>query len=140
METKEIKKNTHGGARKGSGGKGRKLPKTLLKEASLERIKDRVYKMSDKLISAQAISAMGTHKMITKDKSGKITTVVNVKRMQMLIDTGELGVNYFIMLIMFLLKYFLLFFDSEHNLVPVTWIIDLVIDSLNNEAVALNNH
>lgn len=80
--------------------KGKKAAKTLDKEASLERIRQRVFAMSDKLINAQAVVAMGTHKMVRPytgtDGLPKTETVRDMDEMEKLIQNGVLGKDYLI--------------------------------------------
>lgn len=92
-------KRREAGRKGGKNKKGHKLPKTLEKEHMMERIRQRVFKMTDKLIDAQAIVAVGTHKMIHmyKDADGIHTeTIRDMDRMQDLLDNGKYGIDYVI--------------------------------------------
>lgn len=80
--------------------KGVLSPETILKNKAEKILRTRIYKMTDKLISAQSIVAIGTHKMIriSIDADGKkhVETVRDEKRMQNLLDTGVYGKDYII--------------------------------------------
>ena len=96
LKDKRIRAGKLGGKNK----KGKKSAKTIDKEASLERIRQRVYEMSDKLINAQAIVALGTWKMVRpyigEDGMPHTETIRNMDDMQKLIDTGVHGKDYLI--------------------------------------------
>lgn len=102
MENATTEKKQHGGARKGSGlKKGTKLKKTVERELVLEAARKRIFDMTDKLLSAQAIVAVGTHKMLRlyKDKATGLIqteTIRDMDKMQDLIDTGVYGEDYVI--------------------------------------------
>ncbi len=105
MEATIDKRKKNGGARKGSGRKrGVKSKHTLAnlktREQALELFQQRAFKMTNKLLDAQSIVAMGTHKMIavTKDAEGKthVETIRDEKRMQEFLDTGTYGIHYMI--------------------------------------------
>lgn len=61
----------------------------------------RIGKFANKIISAQAIVAMGTHKMVRKymgsDGIPHVETIRDEKTMQDLIDNGEYGKDYLIL-------------------------------------------
>lgn len=61
----EEKKSKAGGAGRGQGRKkGSKAPKTFEKEKMLERIRQRVYAMSDSLVNAQSVVALGYYNLV----------------------------------------------------------------------------
>ncbi len=90
-----------GGKQPGAGRPpGLKNKKTLEREKVQEAINNRIFAMADKLISAQQIQALGTHKMVRmfKDEMGKpsVETIRDEKRMQKLLDEGQYGKDYVI--------------------------------------------
>ena len=100
MEATKTKLKGSGGAGRGQGRKkGSKLPKTLEKLKQLEALKQRVFAMTNKLVNAQAMIALGTHKMICVHKTAegmKAETVRDEDRMQSFLDTGVYGKDYLI--------------------------------------------
>ncbi len=100
MATEKQLKANKKNAEKAGRPKGAKSPKTLDKEASLERIRQRVFAMSDKLINAQAVVAMGTYKMVRPyigtDGLPKTETIRDMDDMEKLIQEGTLGKDYLI--------------------------------------------
>lgn len=81
--------------------KGSLSKTTLLKQKMQTAFNQRVYRMTDKLLSSQVIAALGTHRMvvITKGDDGKpqLETVRDQKRMDNLLDIGEYGKDYMIL-------------------------------------------
>ncbi len=64
-----------------------------------KRLVERVFKMTDKLLNAQAVVALGSHKMLRpfiKDGVPSVETIRDEKEMQRLIDTGVYGKDYLI--------------------------------------------
>lgn len=98
LREKRIEAGRKGGLAK----KDKGTKKTLLKEEVFEVAKQRVFAMTQKLVNAQSIVAVGTHKMVRtyKDASGMPHTEVirDTDRMQELIDTGEYGKDYMILI------------------------------------------
>lgn len=86
----------------GKGGRpaGAVSAQTKRKQLGAKRIIDRVYKMTDKLIDAQAIVALGSHKMLRtfvgEDGMPHVETIRDEERMQKLIDEGVYGKDYVI--------------------------------------------
>ena len=79
---------------------GTKSAKTLLKEQVRRELEQRMYHMSHKLLNAQAIAAVGTHKMIqimNGPNDTKITrTIRHITEIERLLDTGVYGKDYII--------------------------------------------
>jgi len=75
---------------------------TRKKIAQTKAMNKRIVAMTDKLINAQAIIAVGTHKMVRmyKGEDGKthVETIRDEVRMQNLIDSGEYGKDYVIVI------------------------------------------
>lgn len=75
-------------------------PEVKLRIKAQKAMRMRLYRMTDKLLNAQNIVAVGTHKMITisKDDLGidHVKTIRDQKHMQKLLDEGRYGVDYFI--------------------------------------------
>jgi len=99
----EIIKENRGGYREGSGQpKGTKSEKTLLKEQIRAEMHQRVFKVSQKILSAQMVVAIGTHKMIQIMKGPGDTVVTRTIRdtdeMQKLLDEGVYGVDYIVLI------------------------------------------
>lgn len=71
-----------------------------LKRKALSLFNKRVAKMTDKLLNAQSIVAMGSHKMLRpfmgEDGLPHVETIRDMDRMQKLIDEGEYGKDYLI--------------------------------------------
>lgn len=63
-------------------------------------IKQRILAMADKLLNAEMVAAMGTHRMVVidTDEDGKkhLTTIRDEARMDILLETGEYGIDYLI--------------------------------------------
>lgn len=78
--------------------KGTKSAKVLLREQVMQEIYQRVFMASHKLINAQMIQAVGTHKMIQIMEgpgNTKITrTIRSMDEMQRLLDEGVYGRDY----------------------------------------------
>lgn len=94
-----LTNNNYGGARIGAGKKkGTRHKRTLEREATLQAFRDRVYEMSQTLLRAQAVPAIGYHQMITltKDAEGKMHTeiVKSEKRISDFLATGVYGKDY----------------------------------------------
>lgn len=77
-----------------------KLPSTILKEKAQLNFAKRASKMSSKLYNAQAVQALGSWKMITitTDEFGQkhVRTIRDEKEIEILLDTGEVNVDYFL--------------------------------------------
>jgi hypothetical protein len=97
---KQIEANRAKARKGGLARRGKKNKKTLDKEISLERIRQRVFAMSDKLVDAQAVIALGTWKMlrpfIGEDGLPHTETIRDMDAMQDLIDNGIHGKDYLI--------------------------------------------
>lgn len=80
--------------------KGSKSKLTILKEKKRGDFDKKIALMAEKLTNAQAIVAMGTHKMVRMyigtDQKMHTETIRDEKRMQNLLDTGVYGVDYVI--------------------------------------------
>lgn len=86
-----------GGIAKGGKRSARKMKEIAVKTA----MKQRIFAMADKLLNAQAIAALGTHRMVVLsfDEDGKkhIETVRDEKRMDNLLEKGVYGEDYLIL-------------------------------------------
>jgi len=105
MQATMVKPKGRGGAGRGQGRKpGAKTKERLVfaktKEEALALFQKRAFKMTNDILTAQKIVAIGSHKMIRmyKDDEGMphVETIRDVERMQQLIDEGEYGVEYLI--------------------------------------------
>lgn len=89
------------GKKGGTNKKGSKSEKVLIREKVMAEMHQRVFKMSHKLLNAQAIIAIGTHKMIqiiNGPNNIKITrTIRDQDEMQKLLDEGEYGKDYVVL-------------------------------------------
>lgn len=103
--TIEKPKGNRGGAGRGQGRKPgkktlEKLSQIKTKEQALEIFSKRTFKMTNKILDAQMIVAIGTHKMIAVeiDDEGKkhVETIRDENRIQMLLDEGRYGQDYLI--------------------------------------------
>ena len=95
----ENKKNKgRGGAGRGQGRK--KGVATLAKEVAFKRMQEKIYAMTDKLVNAQAVVALGTYKIVRPytgtDGLPKTETVRDMDEMEKLIQNGTLGKDYLI--------------------------------------------
>lgn len=85
----------------GQANKGKKSARTLAKLQTAAAARERILVAADKLINAQMIQAVGTHRMVvvTVDKDDKrhIETVRDEARMQNLLDEGKYGEDYLIL-------------------------------------------
>ena len=81
--------------------KGYKAPKTLLREEVFREMAQRVFLMSHKILNAQMIQAVGTHKMIqimNGPGGTKITrTIRSMEEQQKLLDEGVYGIDYVVL-------------------------------------------
>lgn len=81
---------------------GSKSQKVLIKEKVREEMMQRIFGMTHKLVNAQYMNAIGTHKMIqvmNGPGDTKITrTVRDQDEMQRLLDEGIYGVDYIILM------------------------------------------
>lgn len=86
--------------KKGGRPKGSLQPETILKIKTESAVRQHIFKMAKKLIDAQVITALGTHKMVimTKDDEGvmHVETVRDEKHMNDLLETGVYGRDYLI--------------------------------------------
>lgn len=80
--------------------KGSRSLENIARDKALSAIQMRIFKMSMKLVNSQAVAALGTHKVITmeKDEDGvmHVKTIRDEKKMTELLDTGEYGKDYLI--------------------------------------------
>lgn len=79
--------------------KGTHNAETILRLKQKKLMDRRIFRMAEKLISAQAIVAVGTHKMVRtflKEGVPTVETIRDEKRMQDLLDTGVYGKDYII--------------------------------------------
>ncbi len=80
--------------------KGTIDPHTKLKIRAEKNFRFRVYKMTDKLLNSQLVTALGTHKVVTVeiDEEGKkhIKMVNEVSRIEKLLTEGVYGKDYLI--------------------------------------------
>lgn len=80
--------------------KGSKSKLTILKEKKRAKFEEHIAKMANKLTNAQAIVALGTHKMVRmyigSDQKMHTETIRDEVRMQNLLDNGTYGVDYVI--------------------------------------------
>lgn len=85
----------------GLAGGGKRSARKMKEIAVKAAMKQRIFAMADKLLNAQAIAALGTHRMVVLsfDEEGKkhIETVRDEKRMDTLLDTGVYGQDYLIL-------------------------------------------
>jgi hypothetical protein len=95
-----TEKRREAGRKGGLNKRGKKTVKTIQKEIALERIKQTIFGMADKLVMAQTVPALGTYKMIRpfigEDGLPHTETIRDMDRMQELIDTGVHGKDYLI--------------------------------------------
>lgn len=90
-----------GGARKGAGRKrGKKLPKTIERQAALLKYQELGMAAARKLFQVQMMASLGTHKMIvvTEDELGvpHVTTVKDQDKMDKLLLNGDYGKDYMV--------------------------------------------
>lgn len=79
--------------------KGTLNPNTVLRARTLKAMDKRIFRMAEKLVSAQSIVALGSHKMIRtfmKDGVPAVETIRDEKKMQDLLDSGIYGKDYLI--------------------------------------------
>ena len=80
--------------------KGKKNKATLDREKVQAAVRAQILKMADKLIRSQAITAIGTHKVVvmSKDADGApvVETIRNIKKIDELFATGVYGKDYLI--------------------------------------------
>ena len=88
-------KRSRAGKLGGAKSKGTQNKKTIEKKIELERVKQRIFKMTDKIVNSQMHQATGTHTMLVKE-NGKMRKVTTAKEMDALVETGELDTDYFI--------------------------------------------
>lgn len=85
----------------GLAGGGKRSARKMKEIAVRAAMKQRIFAMADKLLNAQAIAALGTHRMIvlSLDDDGKkhIETVRDEKRMDNLLEKGVYGEDYLIL-------------------------------------------
>lgn len=93
-------KKQHGGKRAGAGQpKGNVQLATIVKSMELADVQVSIKNMARKILNAQSIAALGTHKMviITRNEDGThVETVRDEDRMQELLEFGVYGKDYFI--------------------------------------------
>lgn len=79
--------------------KGSLNPDSILRARTKKNMDKRIFRMAEKLVSAQSIVALGTHKMIRmfmKEGIPSVETIRDEKRMQDLLDNGVYGEDYLI--------------------------------------------
>lgn len=91
-------------AKKAGRKKGVKLASTIVREATLADIKIAIERRANKLIEAQSVVALGTYKMVEiaiEEEDGmpvkKLKVVRDISRMDEIIETKVLGVDYFVL-------------------------------------------
>ncbi len=88
--------------KKGGREAGSKNARTKLREEVLQELKNHIYKSAKKILNAQSIVAVGTHKMVQmlKGPGDAIIprTIRDEEEMQNLLDDGVYGVDYVIVM------------------------------------------
>jgi rhamnose utilization protein RhaD (predicted bifunctional aldolase and dehydrogenase) len=85
-----------GGKRIGGKPKGYKAPATLAKEAARELVRQRVTDSLEPMLRSQIAAATGIGHLYTRDKTGKISRVVNQTQVDALLREGRRDRDYWI--------------------------------------------